>query len=136
MNLTVFIGNYQSVLKLPSAFRVHPKISLQWQIHFNSFWNINKSPSAENSSMQGSELVQRDRNAIRHEILLHHLRMLLHSLIHVKKNNTFVLKIFLKIMINHLALVLRPNTCQAASLSLRYPKLLVSFSDVRRNIIP
>ena len=111
LDISIVVCDDEGSLELPHISSVDSKVRLQWKVHFDAFWNVDEAATAPHSTIERGQLVILRRNN-RSEIFLHQLRMKLDSSISIAENDTLILKMFQKAVIDDLGLVLSAHSGQ------------------------
>ena len=136
VHVRIFIHNDQGALKLAHVLRVNTEVRLQRNVYMHPWRHINKGATGPNGGVQGRELVVTSGNNGA-KVLLEQLFVLTKRGVGIDENDALFLQILTDLVVDHLRLILRGNTCnQALLLRLRNAQLVVGVLNILRQVFP
>ncbi len=136
MDFGAFLGNDERVLELPHPLGVHAEVRLNGHLHRHVLGDVNERAARPDRTVERRELVVARRHALRHEVLLDKVLMLLDGFIHVAEDNALFLPLLLHVLVDDLGLVLGTDAGKRLALRFRNPQLLERVLDVVRQVVP
>src|SRR5687767_13629554 len=100
MDRCTFINNDQSALELSDIRGVKAEVSLQWQIHFYTFWHIDERTTRPYCAVQCSKFIVFRWND-RTKIFTEQIGVLLEAIFDRKEDHALLFKVLLDRMIDH-----------------------------------
>ena len=109
VNLCPFFYNDHRMFELSCAGSIQTEITLQGNIHLDSFRHVNEGATRPNGTVQGRKLMVCRRYEL-HKVLAHNIFMFFQSRIKISINYTLFDQFFLNAVIHHFRIVLSPHT--------------------------
>ena len=136
VHVGILVDDDEGALELAHVLRVDAEVGLQRDVHVDPRRDVDEGAAGPHGGVQRGELVVagRDDGA---EVLLEQVLVLAQGGVGVDEDDALFLQVLADLVVNHLGLVLRGNTCdEALLLRLGDAQLVVGVLDVLRQVVP